>query len=177
MRLHCRPSISFCEHALYFSGFWQCTWILDLTTWIIACICGIYHGMEDDPSKGEEHLSLKVKLKPARCMHAWRAHQRVVETAKLLCIPFFLKTSKDIFFPLPFFSWARFLSSPSFFSAFCHAVHTFAQIHQHEWQVGATQYNVPLFSSEDRWNKSQYHKHRHCLDFQTTRSHAHLSAP
>ena len=21
MRLHCRPSISFCEHALYFSGF------------------------------------------------------------------------------------------------------------------------------------------------------------
>ena len=52
--------------------------------------------MEDDPSKGEEHLSLKVK---AGAVHAWRAHQRVAETAKLLCIPFFLKTSKDIFFP------------------------------------------------------------------------------
>jgi hypothetical protein len=32
----------------------------------------------------------KLKL-----MHG--AHQRVAETAKLLCIPFFLKTSKDIF--------------------------------------------------------------------------------
>jgi hypothetical protein len=69
---------------------------------------------------------------------------RLAETAKLLCIPFFLKTSKDIF---PYRSLAELVSFIAFFfSAFCHAVHTYAQIHP---RMSCWQHSV-LFSSQEQ---------------------------
>ena len=139
--------------------------------------------MEDDRSKGEEHLSLKVKLKPARCMHAWRAHQRVVETAKLLCIPFFLKTSKDIFSPyrslaeLVFF---RRLPSFLLFVTQCilrmpRSINTHGKLLH--WRHNAMLHSHHSTADETRTKPMQCYKHRHCLGFETARSHIYISAP
>ena len=136
--------------------------------------------MEDDPSKGEEHLSLKVK---AGAVHAWRAHQRVAETAKLLCIPFFLKTSKDIFFPyrslaeLVFF---RRLPSFLLFVTQCilrmpRSINTHGKLLH--WRHNAMLHSHHSTADETRTKPMQCYKHRHCLGFETARSHIYISAP